>query len=156
MRIETTRFGEIEVSEEEIIIFHQGLYGFKDEKQFMLIEDQETDFFWLQAVHNPDLAFVVTEPWAFCQTYEFDLKESVKRELKINGQEDVLVINIVVVPDNPKEMTMNLKAPLVINKRERIGRQIILEDTSYPVKFKLFSDRDNRKVAGNKKVAGNG
>lgn len=142
MELETTRFGIIEIKEEEIITFKQSLYGFEDEKEFILLEDAETDFFWLQSVTNPDLAFVVTEPWAFCPEYEFELTDEVKDELNLESKKEVLVVNIVVIPEDPQGMTMNLKAPIVINEKERTAKQLILEE-EYPVKYRLFGDGES-------------
>lgn len=140
MELKTTRFGKVKVDNNEIITFKQGLYGFKDEKEFILLADNKTDFFWLQSITNPDLAFIVTEPWGFYPDYDFELKEEVQEELKIKTEEDVLVINTIVVPENPKEMTMNLKAPIIINQNQRLARQIILDVEQFPVKYRLFSD----------------
>ncbi|KXS41262.1 MAG: hypothetical protein AWU54_1691 [Candidatus Frackibacter sp. T328-2] len=143
MELKTTRFGKIEIDSDEVISFKQGLYGFKDNKEFILLMDDETPFFWLQAIDNRDLAFVVTEPWNYCEDYEFDLDNEVKKELKIEKKQDVLVVNIVVVPDNLQDMTMNLKAPVIINKNEQIAKQVILDDDDYSVKYKLFNDEEN-------------
>jgi len=143
MELKTTRFGKIEIDSDEVISFKQGLYGFKDNKEFILLMDDETPFCWLQAIDNRDLAFVVTEPWNYCEDYEFDLDNEVKKELKIEKKQDVLVVNIVVVPDNLQDMTMNLKAPVIINKNEQIAKQVILDDDDYSVKYKLFNDEEN-------------
>src|SRR6056297_3577026 len=131
MKLKTTLFGEIEIDKEDIITFKDGLYGFKDEKEFVLLADKDAPFFWLQSVTNPDLDFVVTEPWGFCKDYEFDLTEGVEEELKLEDEDDVLIVNIIVVPENPEDMTMNLKAPIVVNKVQRLAKQIILEDDGY-------------------------
>lgn len=89
---------------------------------------------------DPDLAFVIVEPGVFCQDYEFSLNDKVKDELQLESKAEVLVMNIVVVPENPKEMTMNLKAPIIINEKKRIAKQIILEEEEYPVKYRLFEE----------------
>jgi len=143
VKLETTRFGEIEVAENEIITFKQGLYGFRDEHQFVLLSDEETDFCWLQSITNPDLAFIVIEPWAFCKDYEFDLSEEVKSELEVESEKDILVLNIVVVPENPREMTMNLKAPVIVNKGTYLAKQIILDSEEYPIKYRLFGEKES-------------
>ena len=139
MQLETTRFGKIDIDEQEIIIFNHGLYGFKDEREFVLLVDEGTPFFWLQSINSPDLSFIVTEPWGFCENYEFDLNDSVQEELKIESEEEILVVNIIVVPDNPKEMTMNLKAPIIVNKDENLAKQVILDEEEWPVKYRMLS-----------------
>lgn len=141
MELETTRFGKIELDEEEVITFSQGLCGFGNEKEFVLLVD-DTPFFWLQSVNNPDLAFVVTEPWQFRQDYAFELNDEIKEELKIEAKEEVLVMNILVIPEDPQEITMNLKAPIVVNEEKRIAKQIILEE-DYPIKYKIFDEQEN-------------
>ncbi|MGM0370401.1 MAG: flagellar assembly protein FliW [Bacillota bacterium] len=145
MKVETTRFGKIEVKEEEIIEFVVGPYGFEDQTEFVLWAEEESPFFWLQSINDPDLSFVVSEPWPFYEDYEFDIGDQLKNQLKIINQEDVLVVNIVVVPTDPQNMTMNLKSPIIINKNQKIAKQIILETEDYPVRYQLFnnSEHDN-------------
>ncbi|PRX32579.1 flagellar assembly factor FliW [Orenia metallireducens] len=149
MELETTRFGKIEIKEDEMILFNQGLYGFKNEKKFVILKEEESDFFWLQSSTNSDLAFIVTEPWNYIKYYEFDLNDELQKELNISSKEDVMVINIITVPENPKEMTINLKAPIVINYKERLAKQIILDDERYQIKHRLFYDENNKQVADN-------
>lgn len=143
MKVETTRFGEIEVEEDNVLNFLVGPYGFEEEKEFVLWSEEETPFFWMQSINSPDLAFVVSEPWAFYEEYEFDISEQLEEKLALKSQDEVLVFNIIVIPENPKEMTMNLKSPIVINKKERLAKQIILEEEDYPVRYRLFNDQDN-------------
>ena len=143
VKIETTRFGEIEINEEEIIEFVVGPYGFEELTEYTLLADEDSPFFWLQSISDPDLAFVVTEPWAFYEDYEFDLHDEIKNKLNLSDQEEVLVINMITVPnDKPKEMTMNLKAPIIINKEDKLAKQIILEEEEYPVKYRLFNNEE--------------
>ena len=87
----------------------------------------------------------MTEPWNFSSNYEFDLTDEVQEELNIESTEEVMVVNIVVVPDDPQEMTMNLKAPIIINKDKRLAKQIILEEEAYPVKHRLFDAKEEVK-----------
>ncbi|GAB6100039.1 flagellar assembly protein FliW [Halanaerocella petrolearia] len=143
MKFETTRFGEIEFKEEEVIEFVVGPYGFEDEKQFTLIDNGEDAFFWLQSITNPDLAFVVTEPWSFYPDYEFEIGRELEGMLELEDKEDVLVINIVTVPENLQDITMNLKAPIIVNKKNQIAKQFILEDKDYPVKYPLIEGQEN-------------
>ena len=143
MKIETTRFGEIEINEEEVIEFVVGPYGFEELKAYTLLADEDSPFFWLQSISDPDLAFVVTEPWAFYEDYEFDLNDEIKDKLNLSSKEEVLVVNMITIPnDKPKEMTMNLKAPIIINKEDKLAKQIILEEEEYPVKYRLFNNEE--------------
>mgnify|MGYP006294366659 CR=1 FL=1 len=143
MKIETTRFGDLEVNEEEIIEFVVGPYGFEEQKEYTLLADDDSPFFWLQSISDPDLAFVVTEPWIFYEDYEFELGEELKNKLDLENKENVSVINMVVIPDDTTKMTINLKSPVIINQEEKIAKQIILEDEDYPTKYRIFEDKED-------------
>lgn len=140
MIIETRRFGEIEISEEQDIIqMVGGLPGFEDAKKFILLNhDADSLFKWLQAVENPELAFVVMEPFIFCPDYHFDLSDDELAELELTKPEEVVVLAVLSVPEDPKKITANIKAPIVINRTKRRGKQIILNNEAYPVKYYLF------------------
>ncbi|MGM0471740.1 MAG: flagellar assembly protein FliW [Bacillota bacterium] len=136
MKIETTRFGELEIDSEGVIEFPTGLAGFEEIKEYVLLT-REAPFLWLQAANEPDLAFVVTNPWNFYSQYEFELKDKVQQELKINKSAEVLTLTLVVIPNQIKKMSINLKAPLIINQQQKLAKQIILEE-EYPIKYYLL------------------
>lgn len=128
-KINTTRFGEIEFKEEDIIHFEKGLPGFIQEKQFIIVQlESGNPLAFLQSVLNPDLAFVITNPFVYYQDYEFEIDEQIKEELEIKDIEDVSVWGILSIPDKFEKTTINLKGPLVINTRVKKGKQIILQD----------------------------
>ncbi|MCK8816029.1 flagellar assembly protein FliW [Natroniella sulfidigena] len=141
MELESARFGTIEIEGAEILTFKQGLYGFEDETQFVILDEEDSPFFWLHAVNNPELCFIVAEPGNFYQGYEFELSKKAQQELEIEDKSEVMVINLVVVPEDHTKMTMNLKAPIVINQKKNLGRQIILENEDYSVKYPLFKEQ---------------
>lgn len=140
MKIQTSRFGEIEVEESLFFEMVNPILGYDDEKSFVLIEHKENSSFkWLQSVKTPDLAFVVTMAGFFGIEYSFELPESSQEELKIETAEDVLVLNICVIPhENPRASTINLLAPLIFNINTRNGAQVILSGTPFKVDFPLF------------------
>ncbi|MGM0370368.1 MAG: flagellar assembly protein FliW [Bacillota bacterium] len=142
MKIETTRFGEIDIVEERIVEFVVGPYGFEEQMQYTLLADEESPFFWLQSISEPDLAFVVTEPWIFCEDYEFELGDEIKSKLKLKDKENVTVLNMVVIPENKRQTTMNLKSPIIINQENKLAKQIILEEEDYPIKYRIFAEED--------------
>jgi flagellar assembly factor FliW len=140
MEITTVRFGEIEVQDTEIITFPQGLPGFERLQQFVIIKpNMELPFSFLQSVEDGEVAFIVVSPFVFYPSYEFDISEDAKQELAIMEEMDVLVWNIVSIRDNLEDATINLLAPIIINKRGLVGKQIILQGTDYMVKHKLIS-----------------
>lgn len=144
MKLNTKNFGELDIDEKKIISFPEGLPGFEEEKEFIIInnEDEENPFCWLQSVKNPDLAFVIVDPFFVFSDYSVDLSETVQEKLKIKDEKDVAVYSIVVVPEDLKKMTANLLGPIVINVRERLGKQVILDDPRYTTKHYIFPQED--------------
>jgi len=137
LKLQTTRFGEFEVPEDEILEFPEGLFGFEKERRFVLLATQEkSPFFWLQSVDDPDLVFIVSEPWGFVENYEFQLPQESKKKLEVKEEKDLRVFCLVVIPENPQKATMNLKGPLVLNLPQRTGKQVIINEnfsTRHPI-----------------------
>ncbi len=142
MKLETKHFGEIEISADEVIAFPRGLIAFEDKKSFVLIdnEDEKLPFSWLQSVDDPALCFVVMNPFVFKKDYEFDIPQDAVSELEIKAAEDVCVLAILVIPEDVGKMTANLLAPLVINTRNRKGKQIILDDKRYTTRHLVMEE----------------
>lgn len=142
MILETKHFGRIEVGEEKIIEFPHGLVAFEDMKRYVLIDDNDGDIplSWLQSLENPDLAFVVMNPFYIIKDYEFEIPPADKEELEIESSEDVAVFTIVVVPQEIAKMTTNLAAPLVINAKARKGKQIVLQNNKYHTRHLLLQN----------------
>lgn len=140
MKINTTRFGEIEVAESSIFEFINPILGYEEEKQFVIVEHREgTNFKWLQSVKTPDLAFVVTVAGLFGIDYSFELPDVNQEELGIEKAEEIIALNIVVIPhENPRKSTVNLLAPLILNITNHKAGQIILSGTNFTVDYPLF------------------
>lgn len=144
MKIKTRNFGEIEITEEKIIYFQEGIPAFEEEKEFVVIlnEDKENPFHWLQSINNPDLSFIIINPFEIFKDYDILLPDVAINKLKIEKQEDVLIYSIVVLPEDLTKMTTNLQGPIVINAKERLGKQVILDDGRYTTKHLLFKQGD--------------
>ncbi|WP_171653293.1 flagellar assembly protein FliW [Paenibacillus foliorum] len=139
MRLLTSRFGEVEIDKESTYIFSHGLPGFEELQQFAFLPIQEdSHFLFMQSVDQGDLAFIVTNPFEFFSDYEFDLSEAVRDELQIVKDTDVIVLSMVSVQDHIQEATVNLLAPIIINIKHKLARQIILHGSPYSIKHKLF------------------
>ncbi|MGI6704574.1 MAG: flagellar assembly protein FliW [Clostridia bacterium] len=136
LKTDTKYFGEIEFDEKDIIRFERGLLGFEEIKKYILIDNPETGgiFKWLQAADRPEPAFVVMNPYYICADYEFDIPNGTVNKLGIEKPEDIVVLTIVVVPEDISKMTTNLKAPLIINTRNNKAEQLVLEDDRYSLK----------------------
>lgn len=140
MKIQTTRFGEVEVLDESCFEMISPILGYDDEQSFALIEHkQNSNFKWLQSLKTPSLAFVVTMAGLFNIDYTFELPDNAQEDLEITTAEDVLALNIVVIPhENPRASTINLLAPLVFNLNTRKGEQVVLTGSNFKVDFPLF------------------
>ena len=142
MQLQTRHFGEIIVNENDILHFPAGLPGFENVKKYTLLGRQETDalFFWLQSIDDPNLAFVVTDPFSINPEYFEDVDDAETEELQIKDAEDVLTLAIVTVPENVKNATANLKAPVLINLQNNKGKQIIMKNETFPVKYYIMNE----------------
>ncbi len=142
MKLIAKHFGEIEIDSNKIINFIDGIPGFDDQKRFIIIDnlDTEVPFKWLQSIDEPELAFVIIDPFIFKDDYEFDLPKHITEKLKIKEEKDVLVYSIVVIPEDVTQMTANLLGPVIINTKEMLGKQIVLEDNSYTTKHYILKN----------------
>ncbi|WP_418791021.1 flagellar assembly protein FliW [Phosphitispora sp. TUW77] len=142
MIVKTRRFGDLSIEEQDIITMGGGLLGFEDYTKYVLLDhDDKSPYKWLQSLENPELAFVVMEPFVFFPDYQFELSQNDIKELEVAKTEDVAVLVILVIPENPREMTANIKAPLVINMHKMKGKQVVLNNEAYPVKLYLFQKK---------------
>lgn len=150
MKLSTKHFGEIEVSRDKIITFSQGLIAFEEKKQFLIINNEEENlpFVWLQSVDDPNLTFVIMNPFIFKKDYDFKLSQEIVEELDIKEEKDVAVFSIVVVPADINKMTANLLAPLVINERNKKGKQVVLNDKRYTTKHLIKEELKKNNQGG--------
>ena len=140
MKINTLRFGEIEIEDERVFNFVMPIIGFNELKNFVIIDFNKDSFFkWLQSVEDPTLAFPIVSVFSMNVDYSIDLPDNVVEKLKINNVESLLVMNIASIPqENPQGTTLNLLAPIVFNLDEKIAGQVILSGSGYDTSFPLF------------------
>ena len=139
MIVQSTRFGELEVSDEQILDFPQGLLGFPEEKQFALMEYKpDSPFYILQSLVDPDLTFLMINPFAFFNDYEFDMDDALMTEIGVTADNPPTVFNIATVKDKIENMTVNLAGPVLVNLRDRKAAQWVIEKTVFPTKYPLF------------------
>lgn len=143
MKLDTRHFGKIEVNENDTIDFQESLLGFENMKRFVVINnpDQENPFKWLQSIDEPGLAFVITNPFLFINNYEFDIPKKVVKELELDKHEDVMIYSIAVIPEDIKDMTLNLKGPIIINAKNNRAIQIVLQNDEYTLKYRIFHEQ---------------
>jgi flagellar assembly factor FliW len=145
MKLSTLRFGEIEVADEEIIFFAEGLLGFEAYHRFVILNNEDgSPFRWLQCVEDGNLAFVIIEPLSFMFEYNIDISDSDQTFLKLTRAEDAILYTIVSIPDNPHDMTANLQGPILINAANRHARQIISSNPRHSVKARILTEMEKR------------
>ncbi len=140
MKINTERFGEVEVDENLIFDFIIPILGYERLKKYALVDyNPESPFKWLQALDDPKIAFPVTFPGYFGINYEFVIPEEEAKLLELTSSENLLSLNIVCVPQgDPQSSTINLVGPLIINTLTKKAMQLVLINTEYSVKHRLF------------------
>ena len=141
MKVKTTRFGELEVDKKDILSFKEGILGFEQCKQFFVVDPGDnTLILWLQSVEDGAIAFPMIEPKIFKPDYIVKLLPAELNSLELTNLNDAVIYSILTIPQNVTEMSANLKAPIVINNRNKIARQIVLQDNKLTVRFEMYKE----------------
>lgn len=152
MEITTKVFGKITIDDEKIIHFPNGIIGFPELTDFAMIHDEEkgTDtIHWLQSLQEPAFAMPVMDPLIVCPDYNPEVDDELLNSIGEIVPEELLVMVTVTVPKDIKNMTVNLKGPMVINAAQRKATQVIVEGDEYPVKFPIYDILNkNKEKAG--------
>ena len=151
MQLKTKHFGVIDIEENRIISFPWGLPGFENVKNYIMIsnDDENSPFKWMQSVDESGLAFAVVDPFVIKKDYDININDEIAGMLKLENPEDALVYSIVVVPDDITKMTMNLKAPVIINTVKKVGSQIVLDTDRYGVRHYILEELQRQEVVCN-------
>lgn len=128
MELNTVKIGKISFSEDNVYNLPGGLYGFEDEKSFVLIQTENIKpFYWFQSTKSDWLAFLLCDPRLFIPDYRLDIRKEHVAELEIRSAEDSFIFVILSVPQDPKKMTANLQGPLVFNMKTRLVKQMVID-----------------------------
>jgi len=142
MKVQTTRFGTIDVQEDQVLTLVEGMLGFSECHRYVLMDDEIGEpFMWMQSLDIPSLAFVVIDPAIILPSYHFSVKKDQIKALETNSVEDLQVYTIVTMAANILDVTVNLQGPLVLNKKVRVGQQIVLNDPNFSTRHPLFTDQ---------------
>lgn len=137
MKVETTRFGDVEVSDDRITTFPDGLLGLSSDKTYALMQpDNDGVFLWMQSTATPNLAFVVTNPARWHDDYQVRVTPEQFAAIGLNSIDDGLVLTIVNKYDDT--LTANMQGPLVINPKTRLGIQVVLCDERWSTREKIL------------------
>ena len=148
MLVKTKFFGEVDLPEEKIITFDRGLIGLEDYKKFTILYDcekEETNISWFQSVDDASFAMPVIKPWLVKGDYNPVVEDELLQGLGELTEENLVILLTMNVPPDLKQMSVNLKAPLIINSDTRKGAQIIVENKDYEVKYKVYDILRNKK-----------
>lgn len=137
MEIITKARGKIEISEDSLLTIPEGLFGFEDYTKFALIESEYDPFLWLQSVEEPNVAFLIVDPFLISTEYETDIDDASLAKIGITKPEDIIIMTIVTVPQDGSHITANFQGPIVINKQNRKCMQAILTDTKWSTKVDI-------------------
>ncbi len=144
----TRIFGDIEVDENKIITFDGGIIGFPELKRFMLIHDRENEkkhISWLQSIDEPDFAMPVIDPLKLVEDYNPIVEDELLSGLGKLSPEEMLVLVTMTIPKDITKMTVNLKAPIIINAASLKAGQIIVDDEKYVVRYPIYDILKSKK-----------
>ena len=135
MELTTTRFGVIQRSDEDVLRFPCGLFGFEQEQDWILLADaSHGGLFWLQNIHRPDVSLAVVDPREVVDDYQLCISRFQLSSLEIGSNQPVVVLS--VVSHHTDQVCLNLRNPIVINPENRLGRQVVARDDR-PLQFEL-------------------
>lgn len=133
--------GEIQYTEENIVKFDKGLPGFSGLREFILVDLEEYEpFKLLHSLEDERIGLIMVSPFEFCEDYYIDLSDNVVKDLDIKDSNEVVLLTTVTLNSDPKKITTNLKAPIVINNSNKLGEQIILDNEKYKIKYPLIKE----------------
>lgn len=148
MLVKTKFFGEVDLPEEKILTFDRGLIGLPDYKRYTIVYDcerEESNISWLQSVEEPTLALPVIKPWLVKEDYNPVVEDELLNHIGELTEENLVILLTMTVPSDIKKMTVNLKAPVIINADTRKGAQIIVENEDYEVKYQVYDVLSRKK-----------
>lgn len=140
LEINTRDFGIIKVDDDAIFDFPDGIYGFEEVTKFAVFKNNIDDvsFLYLQSVQNPSPCFLVFEPWDLYANYKPEPSREDLTACEADSIDDLIFLTIANIPSSIHELSINIKSPIVLNPKTRKGKQIILQNSDYTVKYKPF------------------
>ncbi|MBQ7593694.1 MAG: flagellar assembly protein FliW [Synergistaceae bacterium] len=158
LKISTSRFGEVNYSEEDVLTFPRGIPAFEDKHNWILAGSEDSAIKWLQSLDDGDLALPVTSPDAIRPDYNARIPDD---ELKLIGSakpSDLALLIVVAIPENAAwNMTANLRAPILINLKTHKAVQVIALNEEYPIRHIVFPEdvREKMKASAQRNGGGN-
>ncbi|MEI4528222.1 flagellar assembly protein FliW [Priestia megaterium] len=139
MKISTSYHGDIEIDNQQTLTFNQGIPGFLEETEFVILPLPEAEAFQvLQSIQTKEAAFIITDPFQFFLDYDFQLEPQEIEKLQLQQVEDAAVYVLLTMSNSVEKITANLQAPVIINTKKQLAKQVILMNTAYKTKHRLF------------------
>lgn len=135
--------GIVDLKEKKLVV-EQGLFGFETITEYKLTESELPPFLWLQSAQEKSLAFLVVDPFIIFPDYELDIDDESLHTIDITSPSDVIVLTILTIPRDGKDVTANLQGPVIINKKNNKGMQIILADSRWTTKHPVLDQIKSR------------
>lgn len=142
--LDTTKFGNIQYSESDVLTFVRAILGFEDLRKYIIVSRPESEpFKWLQSLEDPNVAFVIVEPRLILDNYVVELSQHDIKQLHGTQQlNDYKIFVIMTVPKgHPEKISVNLQGPLIINLKNLKAIQMVLNNPEYDIRFSLFENQ---------------
>ena len=139
MKIISSALGEVEAAEDQIFEMPGGMIGFPRLRRYALIPfpDKDVPFSWWQSLDDPSLSFILIDPSLVFPDYQVNASAGDLDEIELSDPARGAVFAVVTIPENPRDMTVNLMGPLVVNRSAGKARQLVLTDSRYQTKHRV-------------------
>lgn len=139
MELRSARFGDITINDNSIIQFPGGLPGLEELEQYAIIRCEPTEpIQWLQSIEDTDISIPIINPFVIKKDYEIEVDDSELDYIGTRDEDNLLVMNVMVIPDELEKMTVNLLAPLLINLKNMTGAQVMMDHKEYDISYPAF------------------
>ncbi len=141
MKVKTSRFGELDVPRDKIIHMPLGILGFQNSFNYFILDHAEdSPFKWLQSADEADLAFVIIDPYLFKPDYNVEVSNDDLAPIQTGDISDIVIAVLVSIHGDPRLMTANLLAPLLVNYKKMLGMQTVMNNSSYTTRCNILDE----------------
>lgn len=136
--LNTKFFGQMEYEQDSVFRFEEGIPGFADLHQYIVINEENSIFTYLQSIEREDICFVMINPFAIFTDYDIEISDEAVNKLNINQIQDIMIYSIITIPEKLSDITANLRAPIILNIVNKKGLQEIVNNEKYNTKHKIL------------------
>lgn len=144
MIFKTRNYGDITPTEDDIIRFTEGLYGFEEYEKYVILKDKpEDDIMYLQSIDNENLSFVLIDPFVIINGYKTTVNDDDLKDLKVKNKSELKFLLVAIITKDIQNSLVNLRSPIAINPELKIAKQVILENSEYPLRYPVFNNEED-------------